>query len=590
MPQKGFGFGSIDDLLPQKEHPIAQKHAQEVETQVHSRTDDAKQRVGERMEELALEQQEADTRTKAQVYSMPYIQLVDFPIGPDVIALLPESMAREYKVIVFFNEDSNMRIGVVDPNIPQIQQVLHTLQKEHVNTEIKMYLISQHSFDIAVKLYKSVVHIHAVEYGIHITSDDLASYQKILKNYSDLEKQLEHVNMTTAFGMIISMALAAHSSDVHIEARRDAAVIRFRIDGVLTDIATLSVERLPSLVSRVKAIAEIKMNITTIPQDGRISIDIGNNDTLDIRVSTLPSAFGESIVMRLLKSESVGLSFSDLGMRKTIYEKLQEQIYKPNGMIITTGPTGSGKTTTLYAILNTLNSPENKIITLENPIEYKLEGIVQSQIDESRMYTFDEGLRSILRQDPDIVMVGEIRDEETAKTAVDAALTGHLLLSTIHTNDAAGAVPRLLSMGIQGIYLAPALNAVIGQRLVRLLCVDCKKEYIPEPALLQKAIEWIDRIPENSGERVEKKESIVWYQAVGCEKCDMTGYKGRIGVYEVFTMSSEIEQQIISQKVSEYQMKEILYRAGMLTMGQDGILKAAEGMTTLDEVFRVTKE
>jgi type IV pilus assembly protein PilB len=291
----------------------------------------------------------------------------------------------------------------------------------------------------------------------------------------------------------------------------------------------------------------------------------------------------------LLKSTSIGLSFDQLGMRPLVYKKLKEEIEKPNGMVITTGPTGSGKTTTLYAILNTLNSPDNKIITLENPIEYKLKGIVQSQIDHSKNYTFSLGLRAILRQDPDIIMVGEIRDFETAQTAIDAALTGHLMLSTIHTNDASGAVPRFLGMGVQGIFLAPALNAIIGQRLVRRICEKCKQPYTPPPEEVKKMKEWIDAIPENSGEVKPDVSAVKFFKGAGCDACNKTGYKGRVGIYEVFTMSAEIEDQILSGRVSEFQMKDILHRAGMVTMGQDGMLKVIEGVTTLDEVFRVAK-
>jgi type IV pilus assembly protein PilB len=366
-------------------------------------------------------------------------------------------------------------------------------------------------------------------------------------------------------------------------------VIRFRVDGVLVVFARLPHSMWKRMISRIKTISGLKINISEIPQDGRITIELGGEASLDIRVSTLPSAFGESVVFRLLNSSAIGLSFDELGMRAPVYAKLKAEIDKPNGMIITTGPTGSGKTTTLYAILNTLNNAETKIITLENPIEYKLKGIVQSQIDHSKKYTFSLGLRAILRQDPDIIMVGEIRDFETAQTAIDAALTGHLMLSTIHTNDAAGAVPRFLGMGVQGIFLAPALNAVIGQRLVRRICKDCKKPYTPPAEEVARMKEWVEAIPENSGEAKPDISKLEFMKGVGCATCNNTGYKGRVGIYEVFTVSAEVEQQILSGKVSEFQMKEILHRAGMVTMGQDGMLKVIDGLTTLDEVFRVAK-
>lgn len=584
------GFGSIDDLIQKKPHPLIEKQEEE-DGQPTSETlsETVQDKFDEKMEVIELQDLEEQTQSRANVYGMPYINLIEFPIGPDILGTLPESTARQYKALVFYKEDNQMRLGIVDPDQPNLPQLYRDLQREHPGVEMKNYLISQHSFDVALKLYKGVVKIRKVEYGVHITAGQLENYQQKLRTYTDLETQLQTANMTNAFAMIISMALNANSSDIHIEARKEDAIIRFRIDGVLTDVAKVEIARLASLVNRVKSIAELKLNINSIPQDGSISIEMDKGEALDIRVSTLPSAFGESIVMRLLKSSSVGLSLADLGMRETVYKRLKAEIEKPNGMIITTGPTGSGKTTTLYAILNTLNSPETKIITLENPIEYKLKGIVQSQIDHSQAYTFDRGLRSILRQDPDIVMVGEIRDEETAKTAVDASLTGHLLLSTIHTNDAAGAVPRLMGMGIQGIYLAPSLNAVIGQRLVRKLCDACKKPAPLSAEYATRAREWVAAIPENSGEQKPDVDAVTWYQIVGCEACGNSGYKGRTGIYEVFSMSAEIEKEIISGQVSEYEMKSILHDAGMLTMGQDGLLKAADGITTLDEVFRVAK-
>jgi type II secretory ATPase GspE/PulE/Tfp pilus assembly ATPase PilB-like protein len=310
-------------------------------------------------------------------------------------------------------------------------------------------------------------------------------------------------------------------------------------------------------------------------------------DKMDIRVSTMPTAWGESVVMRLLKSSSVGLSFDQLGLRASAYKRLKREIDKPQGMVVTTGPTGSGKTTTLYAILNTLNTPDTKIITLENPIEYRMVGIAQSQIDHSKDYTFAKGLRAILRQDPNVIMVGEIRDLETAETAVQAALTGHLLLSTIHTNDAAGAIPRFLSMGLQPFLLAPALNAIIGQRLVRKICVDCKTEMTLDLETLERVKAALQNIPENSGEPIPDVTTLKFYEGKGCTKCNKIGYKGRVGIYEIFTKNPEIEALILSGNVSEYQMKDIKHKAGMLSMGQDGLLKALEGATSVAEVLRV---
>jgi type II secretory ATPase GspE/PulE/Tfp pilus assembly ATPase PilB-like protein len=384
--------------------------------------------------------------------------------------------------------------------------------------------------------------------------------------------------------MIIAGAMQAGSSDIHIEAEEYDIVVRYRIDGILQSVATLKKELWPRIISRVKSIAKLKINIEDIPQDGRITVFLGKGQEMDIRVSTLPSAYGESIVMRLLMSSLTGFNFDDLGIRGRAFEQLKRETERPNGMIITTGPTGSGKSTTLYAILSKLNEPGVKIITLEDPIEIKIKGITQSQIDHSKDYTFVSGLRSILRQDPDIVMVGEIRDIETAEISIQAALTGHLVLSTIHTNDAAGAIPRFLSMGVKPFLLAPALNAVVGQRLVRRICQACKVEDKLDDTTMARVKDILSQIPENSGFKADLKK-LKFYKGAGCEECNGLGFKGRIGIYEVFTMNPDVEKLILSGSASEYQMRDVAVKHGMITMVQDGLLKALDGITSVEEVF-----
>jgi type II secretory ATPase GspE/PulE/Tfp pilus assembly ATPase PilB-like protein len=292
--------------------------------------------------------------------------------------------------------------------------------------------------------------------------------------------------------------------------------------------------------------------------------------------------------MRILHSGSKGVTFDELGLRGEAHARLKKEIQRPNGMIITTGPTGSGKTTTMYAVLRTLNKPGVKIITLEDPVEIKMEGINQSQVDASRDYTFGKGLKSILRQDPDICMVGEIRDLETAETAIQMALTGHLMLSTIHTNSASGAIPRFLSMGVKPFLLAPSLNSVIGQRLVRRICESCKEETKLEPDVLERVQKILAALPEAEKKNVNF-EQLTFFKGKGCDECSGLGYKGRIGIYEIFTMSKEIEQVILSNEVSEYTIQELAVKNGMVTMAQDGLLKALDKITTVEEVFRVTE-
>jgi type II secretory ATPase GspE/PulE/Tfp pilus assembly ATPase PilB-like protein len=337
------------------------------------------------------------------------------------------------------------------------------------------------------------------------------------------------------------------------------------------------------LVARLKILSKLKLNVDNLPQDGRITFQYLGKP-VDVRVSTLPSAYGEGIVMRLLGTGAVNLKVSELGFEGRAKNIVEESLQRPNGMIITTGPTGSGKTTTLYAFLNELNETGVKIITLEDPVEYKLEGIQQTPIDHTVDFNFAKALRAVLRQDPDIVMVGEIRDAETAEAGLQAALTGHVVLSTLHTNDAAGAVPRLITMGVKPFVIAPALNAVIAQRLVRKLCEACKQPIKLDPSVLEKVILWLKQIPENSEVTVpEKKE---FFHSPGCEACHNLGYKGRIGIYEVIQVNDAMKELIL-KNASTTDVKKQAIADGMITMLQDGLLKALAGVTDVEEVFRV---
>ncbi|OGL71063.1 hypothetical protein A3C17_00650 [Candidatus Uhrbacteria bacterium RIFCSPHIGHO2_02_FULL_53_13] len=439
-----------------------------------------------------------------------------------------------------------------------------------------------------MKLYATLPKIRNVSTDVEIPEEDIVRYRKQITSLKALQPLLDRTSITDLIAILLAAALEIGSSDVHIEAEEQHIAVRYRIDGVLQNVATIEKDRWKQLASRIKLVAGLKLNITDRPQDGRFTIRFGGQN-VDVRTSTLPTAHGESVVMRLLVPTAINLEFAQLGFRKNVFEKLQREIVKPNGMIITTGPTGSGKTTTLYAILKQLNKPEVKIITLEDPVEYKLEGINQSQIDHSKDYTFSAGLRSILRQDPDIVMVGEIRDKETAETAIQAALTGHLLLSTIHTNDASGAVPRFLSMGVEPALLAPALRVIMGQRLVRKLCEACREQTQLTPEVSERVASIVAAIPEASGETVDLA-TVNWYRAKGCEKCGNSGYKGRIGIYELMVVDGVVEERIRTGSVTDKDMLAIGQEQGMVTMVQDGILKAIDGQTSVDEVFRVAVE
>jgi len=337
------------------------------------------------------------------------------------------------------------------------------------------------------------------------------------------------------------------------------------------------------LTSRLKLMARLKLNVENEAQDGRITI-LNNKQELDVRVSVLPSSFGEAVVLRLLGIGAVDVSISELGLTGKALEVIQTQLHKANGMIITTGPTGSGKTTTLYSFLRELNQPGVKIITLEDPVEYKVEGIQQTPVDHHVDFSFVKALRAVLRQDPDVVMVGEIRDPETAETALQAALTGHIVLSTLHTNDAAGAVPRLITMGVKPFVIAPALNAIIAQRLVRRLCTSCMEKTELDAPTLEKVNGLLSEIPKNS--EVEVPKDLVFYTSKGCAQCGGLGYKGRMGIYEIIEVTDKMKELILTEP-SGLAVKKLATEQGSLTMIQDGLIKATQKITDVHEVFRV---
>lgn len=564
------GIPSIDDLLKKEGDTLA-------ETQ---------EKYTEKMEEIRFKEKEAEVKAQAASQGVQYINLKGFPIAPETLKLLPQDAARENKMVPFFYGGGEIRIGALEPADEKVKEKTYQIgERNRANTAI--YKISQQSFDHALKLYAFLPQIKEIKKGVEIKQEEIAKFRKEIKSFKDLAAKIKGVSVSDIVTFIIAGAVESASSDIHIEAEEVGVKVRYRIDGILQDVAKLEKEQWKQIISRIKLLSALKLNVTARPQDGRFTIFLEGVET-DVRVSTIPTAYGESVVMRILRSASVGLKFEDLGFRGNAFKEMQKQVARPNGMLITTGPTGSGKTTTLYAILTKLNEPGVKIITLEDPVEYRLAGINQSQIDPGKDYTFAKGLKSILRQDPDVVLVGEIRDLETAETAIQAALTGHLLLSTIHTNSAAGAIPRFLSMGVKPFLLAPALNAVIAQRLVRKICPDCKETYKPAAEELKRAAEELEKIPESSGEKVNLK-NLKFFHGKGCDACGDTGYRGRVGIYEIFAMNKEIEQVILSGEISEYKIQEIAEKFGMVTMVQDGVLKALDGITTLEEVFRVAE-
>jgi type IV pilus assembly protein PilB len=581
-------FPSIEDILKKpgsKKIPSDDTADPKKKKTVVSDQDSAQVKFTQKMKDIETEEKEQLVAEHAAQLGLPYIDLSSFPVSAEAMHVLPEKLAREKNAVCFFYDTEQMRIGALEPS-EEVTALLKDL-KAHHHAEIKLYLISEHSLEHVFKLFANLPIIKPISKDIIITDEELAKYGIGIENLASLQAQFKDVSITDILTLMVASALKVNSSDIHVEAEEKGIAVRYRIDGVLHDVATLPKEQWKRFISRIKLLAALKINVTDRPQDGRVTLQLSSG-SLDIRVSTIPTTYGESVVMRILHSGSKGVTFDELGLRGEAHARLKKEIQRPNGMIITTGPTGSGKTTTMYAVLRTLNKPGVKIITLEDPVEIKMEGINQSQVDASRDYTFGKGLKSILRQDPDICMVGEIRDLETAETAIQMALTGHLMLSTIHTNSASGAIPRFLSMGVKPFLLAPSLNSVIGQRLVRRICESCKEETKLEPDVLERVQKILAALPEAEKKNVNF-EQLTFFKGKGCDECSGLGYKGRIGIYEIFTMSKEIEQVILSNEVSEYTIQELAVKNGMVTMAQDGLLKALDKITTVEEVFRVTE-
>lgn len=563
-------------------------------------SDEVAQKLNSKLTDIATKEKENEVEKKATALGLSYINLDKFPISQEALKLISEEQAEALQTICFLFTGEEIRLASINPNNPQVSNLAKELGDIH-HARVKVYMISENSFEIASKIYAKIPTIIHLE-GINITEEALSKFDEKLTNFESLQNLVKETGLTESINLVIAAGLKFLASDIHIEAEENDVKVRFRIDGALYNALAMPKEASEKIGSRIKLLAGLKLNTGHKPQDGRFSITL-SNDKVDVRVSIIPSVYGESIVMRLLRASSTGLQFDDLGLKGKAYNDLSRQMTKPNGMLIATGPTGSGKTTTLYAILNKLNRPETKIITLEDPIEYKLPGIIQSQVEssaaadnkseeeKSTRYTFARGLRAILRQDPDIVMVGEIRDLETADVAINAALTGHLMLSSMHTNSAAATIPRLLAMGVQSFLLAPALDAIVGQRLVRRLCPHCKiEDNTIDTATTAEILKTLSAIAPESGHSVADVNNLKFYTAKGCDQCHNLGYKGRVGIYEIFMMTPEIEKLILAGNVSEYEIENLAVKNGMITMLQDGLLKALEGVTSVQEVFSKVKD
>lgn len=525
----------------------------------------------------------------ADEVGLPYIDPNIIPVDSSDLSSISKEDAQKYGVAILQKEKDKMRVAITDPHSEETTAFLQELEKEK-DLKIEKFVISKTSLQKLLDKYEKKELVDSLDYlQLTLTGDDLAEFEKNFKDLLDLKEKIGQISTTQSLNIIMAGAIQMNASDVHFEPQEKNTRIRYRIDGVLQDIGTIPNESSASIMNRMKMMSEMKLNVRDMAQDGQFSINIENNSKdkkdkkINIRINIIPSKNGESAVLRLLDQSDVIVEIGELGLREDILEQVKSQASKPEGIILTTGPTGSGKTTTLYSLINFLNSPSKKIITIENPIEYELSGISQTQISEH--YSFANGLRAILRQDPDVILVGEIRDEETAETAVDAALTGHLVLSTLHTNSSAGSAARLLEMGIRPSMIISSTNAFMGQRLVRKLC-DCKEKYVPAQKTIDSLRNILSVISPNANLNLPEKIEYL-YKPKGCTKCHNLGYKGRTGIYEVLVISKPIEEAIMDMG-TEKEITRIALENGMVTMAQDGILKAIQGVTTMDEVWRVT--
>ncbi len=541
----------------------------------------------QKLAEVRRKEEEEQTERLAQKAGAAYIDLTLVPIQRDSLSVIPQAEAERSGAVVIQKSGQNLKVGVMDPSNQETVQILERLKSQGFKVEVLM--ISRSSFKRALGEFKFVVSPgQGAAVSGEVSLEQIETLKKELITFEALKNKIAQIGAGDTgllLEVFLSAALSLDASDVHIEPQQNQTQVRFRLDGILQDAGAIAHNTYQLALSRVKLLSGLQLNVKDIPQDGRFTIREGGLE-VEVRTSILPGAYGEYIVLRLLNPNAIKLEVKDLGLRDWLWQILEKEIKKPTGIVLVTGPTGSGKTTTLYAFLKHLNQPGVKIVTLEDPIEYHLTGINQSQIEAEKGYTFAQGLRSVLRQDPNIILVGEIRDEETADVALHAALTGHLVFSTLHTNNAVGAIPRFLDLNAKPPILASALNAVIAQRLVRRLCPQCKKEV----GLAEAEIE---RIKKELFDSKFIEDIFPWpnpvktYSAVGCEHCGGTGYKGRIGVFETLLVDDEMEK-LVGQNPTNQQVFSQAKKAGFVTMYQDGLMRVLAGETTLEEVGRVT--
>ncbi len=557
---------------------------------------------GQSIEKILIEMPEIPKEDLCKVMAislnMPYVDLRTKKIDSKVLNVITRDMAEKYQVVPFGIIGQFLNVAMVDPN--DVQSIDFIEKK--TGFRIRSYMATKESLEQVIAQYENFsLDIENAISDISETKTPEVEIEKIKKPELDMVNMVQDAPITRAVNTIMEYAVKSRASDVHIEPREKDIKVRYRVDGILHNTMTLPKSIHPALVSRIKILSNLKIDEHRIPQDGRFQIKSEKSE-IDLRVSVTPIVYGEKVVIRLLDKTSGIITLEELGIKGRAYDIIQDGIRRPHGMILSTGPTGSGKSTTLYAVLQKLNIPDVNIITVEDPVEYNINGINQIQVNNAVGLTFASGLRSILRQDPDIIMVGEVRDNETAELAVQSALTGHTVLSTLHTNSAAGALPRLLEMDIEPFLIASTVNTVMAQRLVRRICESCKEEYKATPKMTAAIKASLKGILPSKNDPVEKTKNLGFekiqlvetdqftlYRGKGCGRCGNTGFFGRIGVYEIFSISDAIENLVIHQ-ASSADIQGQAIKEGMVTMRQDGFLKVLAGITTIQEIVRTTTD
>jgi type IV pilus assembly protein PilB len=521
--------------------------------------------LGRVLIELGLVKETDLVAALARQVGLEFVDLSDHSIDSSAASLISDQVARRYRALPIGFEDSRLVVAMSDPSNVFALDDIRTI----TGFEVKPVVATAADIDSAIRKYG------AFEQSAEDMASEASAEHGEAADLAEMEAAVEDAPIVRLVNLLITQAVADRASDIHIEPAEKDIRIRYRIDGVLHEVMRSPKNIQAGLISRLKVMADINIAERRVPQDGRIGLVVGGK-AVDLRLVTLPTVYGEKIVIRILDKSSVLLKLEDLGFAESSYTEFEKRFRQPYGTILVTGPTGSGKSTTLYATLNIINSVDRNIITVEDPVEYRLTGINQIQVNNKAGLTFASALRSILRADPDVLLIGEIRDRETALIAMEAALTGHLVLSTLHTNDAASAITRLVEMEVEPYLVASALDCVVAQRLARRLCDHCKESYKPSKAELEQA-----RFPEKI--RGEIKEL---FRPAGCTRCGRTGFRGRMGLYEVMPVTEEIERLTAEAKSSE-EINRLAIEQGMITLREDGLEKAQQGYTSVDEIFRV---